>query len=118
MPVVNIRKEQTDKNDRIASTIRHNRARGKHQVNAMSEIVIELKNRNWIAFGSWRIAAFGDARGQGTTNIYENLTSAITNFLNGCNGYTVDGAYITRAVFNLTNGYRDWETIVWLTLLT
>ena len=28
MPVVNIRKEQTDKNDRIASTIRHNRAGG------------------------------------------------------------------------------------------
>lgn len=47
LPIVNIRKEQSDKNDRIASTIRHNRARGKHQVNAMSEIVIELKNRNW-----------------------------------------------------------------------
>lgn len=47
LPVVNIRKEQSKKNDRIASTIRHNRARGKHQVDAMSEIVIELKNRNW-----------------------------------------------------------------------
>lgn len=47
LPVVGIRKEQQDKNDRIASTIRHNRARGKHQINAMSEIVIELKNRNW-----------------------------------------------------------------------
>lgn len=47
LPVVNIRKEQSNKNDRIASTIRHNRARGKHQVDAMSEIVIELKNRNW-----------------------------------------------------------------------
>jgi len=47
LPIVNIRKEQQDKNDRIASTIRHNRARGKHQINAMSEIVIELKNRNW-----------------------------------------------------------------------
>jgi ParB-like chromosome segregation protein Spo0J len=47
LPVVNIRKEQSSKNDRIASTIRHNRARGKHQVDAMSEIVIELKNRNW-----------------------------------------------------------------------
>jgi len=47
LPVVNIRKEQSGVNDRIASTIRHNRARGKHQVNAMSEIVIELKNRNW-----------------------------------------------------------------------
>lgn len=47
LPVVDIRKEQSAKNDRIASTIRHNRARGKHQVDAMSEIVIELKNRNW-----------------------------------------------------------------------
>lgn len=47
LPTVIIRKEQSSKNDRIASTIRHNRARGKHQINAMSEIVIELKNRNW-----------------------------------------------------------------------
>lgn len=47
LPVVSIREDQTGKNDRIASTIRHNRARGKHLVNAMSEIVIELKNRNW-----------------------------------------------------------------------
>lgn len=46
-PTVIIRKEQSDKNDRIASTIRHNRARGKHQVDAMSEIVLELKARNW-----------------------------------------------------------------------
>lgn len=47
LPIVNIRKDQEDKNNRIASTIRHNRARGKHQIDAMSEIVIELKNRNW-----------------------------------------------------------------------
>lgn len=47
LPLVNIRKAQQWKNDRIASTIRHNRARGKHKVDAMSEIVIELKNRNW-----------------------------------------------------------------------
>lgn len=46
-PIVAIRKEQSDKKDRIASTIRHNRARGKHQVDAMSEIILELKNRNW-----------------------------------------------------------------------
>lgn len=46
-PIVSIRKEQSGKNDRIASTIRHNRARGKHQVDAMSEIILELKNRNW-----------------------------------------------------------------------
>lgn len=47
LPIVSINKERTNKNDRIASTIRHNRARGKHQIDAMSEIVIELKNRNW-----------------------------------------------------------------------
>jgi hypothetical protein len=47
LPVVAIRKEQTDRSNRIASTIRHNRARGKHVVDSMSDIVIELKNRNW-----------------------------------------------------------------------
>lgn len=47
LPVVQIRAEQTDRSNRIASTIRHNRARGKHHVNAMSDIVVELKGRNW-----------------------------------------------------------------------
>lgn len=47
LPVVSIKSECTDRNDRIASTIRHNRARGKHKVEAMSDIVIELKRRNW-----------------------------------------------------------------------
>lgn len=47
LPVVEIRETQTDKTDRMASTIRHNRARGKHAVDSMSEIVIELKKRNW-----------------------------------------------------------------------
>ena len=47
LPIVTINESHSDKNSRIASTIRHNRARGKHQINAMSEIVLELKNRNW-----------------------------------------------------------------------
>lgn len=47
LPVVQIRSSQVDKSDRMASTIRHNRARGKHRVEAMSDIVIELKRRNW-----------------------------------------------------------------------
>lgn len=47
LPIVDIRTEQSSKNDRMASTIRHNRARGKHQVDAMCGIVTELKNRNW-----------------------------------------------------------------------
>jgi ParB-like chromosome segregation protein Spo0J len=47
LPVVSINENRKDKSDRIAATIRHNRARGKHKVTAMSEIVIELKKRNW-----------------------------------------------------------------------
>lgn len=47
LPLVQIRETQKDKTDRMASTIRHNRARGKHRVDAMSDIVIELKRRNW-----------------------------------------------------------------------
>lgn len=47
LPVVQIRADREDRGDRIASTIRHNRARGKHQVVAMSDIVVELKRRNW-----------------------------------------------------------------------
>ena len=47
LPVVQIRSSQTDKSSRMASTVRHNRARGKHKVEAMSDMVIELKRRNW-----------------------------------------------------------------------
>jgi ParB-like chromosome segregation protein Spo0J len=47
LPVVCIRVEQSDRGDRMAATIRHNRARGKHKVEAMSDIVLELKRRNW-----------------------------------------------------------------------
>lgn len=47
LPVVQIRPTQEDKNDRMAATIRHNRARGAHKVESMSEIVVELKRRFW-----------------------------------------------------------------------
>lgn len=47
LPIVKINTTRTDKNDRIASTIRHNRARGKHTVDSMSDIILELKARNW-----------------------------------------------------------------------
>jgi len=47
LPLVQIRASQTDKASRMASTVRHNRARGKHKVEAMSDMVIELKRRNW-----------------------------------------------------------------------
>lgn len=47
LPIVTINQTREDKGDRIASTIRHNRARGKHKVTAMSDIVVDLKKRNW-----------------------------------------------------------------------
>lgn len=47
LPVVTINEDRTKLNDRVASTIRHNRARGKHKIESMSDIVIDLKKRNW-----------------------------------------------------------------------
>ena len=47
LPVVTINEDRKDLNDRMASTIRHNRARGKHKIQAMSDIVLDLKKRNW-----------------------------------------------------------------------
>lgn len=47
LPVTVANTERTDRSDRIAATIRHNRARGKHKIEAMSDIVVELKRRNW-----------------------------------------------------------------------
>lgn len=47
LPLAIINTEREDRGDRIAATIRHNRARGKHDVEGMSEIVVELKRRNW-----------------------------------------------------------------------
>ena len=35
---------EKDINERMASTVRHNRARGKHSVNGMSNIVFEMLN--------------------------------------------------------------------------
>lgn len=35
-------------NDRMASTIRHNRARGKHQIDLMGSLVKELSDKGWL----------------------------------------------------------------------
>lgn len=47
LPLVVINSERIGLGDRMAATIRHNRARGKHKVEAMSDIVVELKRRFW-----------------------------------------------------------------------
>jgi ParB-like chromosome segregation protein Spo0J len=52
VPLTSIRVEQTDSSNRMASTIRHNRARGSHSIELMSQIVSELvemgKGDAWI----------------------------------------------------------------------
>ena len=52
LPVVNINEWKQNKGDRMASTIRHNRARGSHNIELMSTIVSELvemgKGDSWI----------------------------------------------------------------------
>lgn len=47
LPIVLIRESQEGRCDRVASTIRHNRARGKHKIDGMSDIIVDLKKRNW-----------------------------------------------------------------------
>lgn len=47
LPCVVINGERQDKGDRMAATIRHNRARGEHRVESMADIVVELKRRFW-----------------------------------------------------------------------
>jgi ParB-like chromosome segregation protein Spo0J len=47
LPIVKINETQEGINDRMAATIRHNRARGKHKVDSMADIVVELKRRRW-----------------------------------------------------------------------
>jgi ParB-like chromosome segregation protein Spo0J len=47
LPVTTVNQNRHDRGDRISSTIRHNRARGKHVIGKMSDIVVELKRRNW-----------------------------------------------------------------------
>lgn len=52
IPITFIRSEQSDISDRMASTIRHNRARGTHSIDLMVNIVKDLTNagmgNDWI----------------------------------------------------------------------
>lgn len=47
LPLTVANADRLDRGDRIAATVRHNRARGKHRIEGMSDIVLELKRRNW-----------------------------------------------------------------------
>ena len=47
LPVTHIRAERADKAAKIAATVEHNRARGEHKVEAMSEVVRMLYQAGW-----------------------------------------------------------------------
>lgn len=106
LPLTIINAEREDRSDRIAATIRHNRARGKHRVEAMSDIVIELKRRNWSdervsrelgmeqdeilrlcqitglveAFSDQDFSRAWDAEGEVTEDDFEELTDDVSQY--------------------------------------
>ncbi|MBV8042976.1 ParB/RepB/Spo0J family partition protein [Pluralibacter sp.] len=47
VPVSCLSAQSSETSGRMASTIRHNRARGRHQINAMADIVRELAQLGW-----------------------------------------------------------------------
>lgn len=47
LPITLINKDRDGRTNRMAATIRHNRARGKHTVDGMGDLVAELSKRNW-----------------------------------------------------------------------
>lgn len=47
LPVTHVSTTHHGQRERIAATIRHNRARGKHQINAMCDIVRDLYRLGW-----------------------------------------------------------------------
>lgn len=47
LPVTQIRADRTDDAARIAATVEHNRARGEHKIEAMSEVVRMLYQAGW-----------------------------------------------------------------------
>lgn len=49
LPVTRIREDRTARGDRMAATIRHNRARGLHAVKPLSAVVAELTTIGWPA---------------------------------------------------------------------
>jgi len=132
IPVVQIRESQEDRNNRIASTIRHNRARGKHRVDAMSDIVIELKRRNWTnekicselgmepdevlrlcqisglseMFSDQQFSASWDVEGEVSESDFEELTDDVAQYLSEVESVRVVNANDEGRIFHT---YTKWE---------
>jgi hypothetical protein len=132
LPLTVIRPDQSDKTDRMASTIRHNRARGKHKVESMSDIVLELKRRNWTndrisrelgmdedeilrlcqitglaeMFSDKQFSASWDVEGELSENDFEELTDNVEEFGAEAEEFrTVNTSDETR----IFHTYEKWE---------
>jgi ParB-like chromosome segregation protein Spo0J len=132
LPVTVINSDRIDRSDRIASTIRHNRARGKHQVTAMSDIVVELKNRNWknerIAkelgmeedeilrlcqitglenlFADQEFSKSWDVEGEVTEQDFQELSDDVSTYGEMVNGFRVVNSDDEMRIFHQ---YEKWE---------
>ena len=132
LPLVQIRQTQDDKANRMASTIRHNRARGKHRVEAMSDIVVELKRRNWSderisknlgmepdeilrlcqitglaeLFSDQGFSQSWDVEGEIIESDFQELTDDVTTYGDDVDGFrTVNTSDETR----IFHTYENWE---------
>lgn len=132
LPLTIINTEREDRNDRIAATIRHNRARGKHRVEAMSDIVIELKRRNWTnerisrelgmdedeilrlcqitgladLFSDQQFSKSWDVEGQVTEEDFQELTDDITTYGKEAEDFRTVNTSDESRIFHT---YEKWE---------
>lgn len=132
LPVVTINEDRKDKGDRIASTIRHNRARGKHKVDAMSDIVVELKRRNWTdekicrelgmdpdevlrlcqitglaeLFNDTNFSKAWDIEGEVTEDDFQELTDDINSYGDEIDGFRAVNTDDENRIFHV---YEKWE---------
>lgn len=132
LPLVQIRESQIDKTNRMASTIRHNRARGKHQVEAMSDIVVELKRRNWTdekisknlgmdqdeilrlcqitglseLFSDQEFSRSWDVEGEITESDFEELTDDVESYGEEADGFRTVNTSDENRIFHT---YEKWE---------
>jgi ParB-like chromosome segregation protein Spo0J len=132
LPVTVINSEREDLTDRMASTIRHNRARGKHKVEAMSDIVIELKRRNWTderiaknlgmdqdeilrlcqitgladLFSDQEFSASWDVEGEVTEADFVELTDDVTTYGDEAESFRTVNTSDENRIFHT---YEKWE---------
>jgi ParB-like chromosome segregation protein Spo0J len=132
LPLTVIRSDRADKSDRMASTIRHNRARGKHKVESMSDIVIELKRRNWTderisrdlgmdqdeilrlcqitglaeMFSDKQFSASWDVEGEVTEDDFQELTDDVTQYGDEAKQFRTVNTSDESRIFHT---YDKWE---------